>query len=329
MSGEFAAALGSAAGAVPLAVELGSNAVLLVVFAVLFFGLVVGFFTYAGSGIATRPLDRAGRTPGARRPDEFAEFAGRQSLPRDVEEVAPGVWRLGGWPPNGFNIYLIDAPGIVTEATDRGEIRETGPPVVLVDSGTRYAARRILRGLHGHPLAALVLTHGHPDHQGASAAVCTLRDIPLWCGSGDADAVEGGRTDTLVAERGWNRRLTRFFAGDAHAVTRRLREGDRVGPFVVLETPGISPGHISLWRESDGVLIAGDAAINQHPVLGRPGLHEPIQRFVADPMRNRASIQRLADLCPEVVLFGHGPPLRDPQAFAAFARSVAPATAAA
>lgn len=312
-----------------LAADLGSNAILLFVFAVLFFGLVVGFFTYAGSGIGTRPLDRAGHTPGARRPDEFSEFAGRQSLPRDVEELAAGVWRLSGWPANGFNIYLIDAPGIVTEATDRGEIRETGPSVVMVDSGTRYAARRILRGLHGHPLAGLVLTHAHPDHQGASAAVTTLRDIPLWCGAGDADAVESGSTDTLLPERGWNRRLARFFAGDAHAVARRLREGDRVGPFVVLETPGVSPGHISLWRESDGVLIAGDVAINQHPVLGRPGLHEPVRRFVADPIRNRASLQRLAGLRPQVVLFGHGPPLRDPDAFAAFARRAAPEAAAA
>jgi hydroxyacylglutathione hydrolase len=31
-----------------------------------------------------------------------------------------------------------------------------------------------------------------------------------------------------------------------------------------------------------------------------------------DPARNRDSARRLAALEPELVLFGHGPPLRDP-----------------
>lgn len=308
-----------------LAADLGSNAILLLVFAVLFFGLVVGFFTYAGSGIGSRPVDRIQGAPGSRRPDDFQEFAGRQPLPRDIDELAPGVWRLAGWPPNGFNIYLIEAPGLETDATGHADVRDEGPPAVLVDAGTRYSARRILRGLHGHPLAAIVLTHAHPDHQGASAAVCKLRDIPLWCGEGDAEAVETGRVDALVPDRGLNRRLARLAAGPAHPVGRRLREGDRIGSFAVLETPGVSPGHISLWRESDRVLIAGDVAVNQHPVFGRPGLYEQPDRNVLDPVRNRESLRRLAGLRPELVAFGHGPPLRDPDAFAALARSAADA----
>lgn len=291
---------------------LGSNLVLLAVLAIGFFGMAIGFFTYAGSGIATRPMDRSRGTPASRRPDDFTAFADRQELPHDLDELAPGVWRLKGWPPNGFNVYLIDAPEIEADPDEREESRGSGPPLVLVDSGTRYAARRILRGLHGSPLRAVLLTHAHPDHQGASPLVCRVRDIPLWCGAGDADAVESGNLDSLVADRGWNRRWTRFLAGGAHPVGRRLREGDRVGAFVVLETPGVSPGHISLWRESDRVLIAGDVAVNQHPVLGRPGLHEQPARFLWDPAGNRQSLRRLAELRPELVAFGHGPPLRDP-----------------
>lgn len=290
-----------AATLLPLAADLGSNAILLLVFAVLFFGLVVGFFTYAGSGIGSRPLDRAQGAPGSRRPDDFQEFAGRQPLPRDLDEIAPGVWRVAGWPPSAFNVYLIAA----------------GESAVLVDAGTRYAARRILRALHAHPFEALLLTNAQPDHQGAAAAVCTLRDIPLWCGAADADVVETGRADSLVPDHGWNRRLARAVGGPAHPVARRLREGDAVGPFVVLETPGVTPGHISLWRESDRVLIAGDVATGQHPVLGKPALHRQPDRNVLDPARNRESLRRLAELRAELILFGHGPPLRDPDGFAA------------
>jgi glyoxylase-like metal-dependent hydrolase (beta-lactamase superfamily II) len=122
-----------------------------------------------------------------------------------------------------------------------------------------------------------------------------------------------------MPEHGWNRRLARLLAGPPHPVARSLREGDQVGPFVVLETPGISPGHISLWREADRVLIAGDVAVNQHPVLGRPGLHEPPPRFVTDPALNVQSLQRLAGLRPEIVAFGHGPLLRGPDALVEFA----------
>lgn len=294
--------------------DLGSNLILLLVLIVGFLGMAVGFFTYAGSGIGARPVDRSQGAPGARRPDDFSAFAGRQPAPRDFDELAPGLWRLNGWPPHGFNIYLIEAPEIESDPGEREDPRGEGSPLVLVDSGTRYSAKRILRGLHEHPLAAVLLTHAHPDHQGASAAVCSIRDIPLWCGAGDADAVESGSIDPLVPDKRWNRRLARFLAGPPYSVERRLREGDRIGEWVVLETPGVSPGHISLWRESDRVLIAGDVAINQHPILGRPGLYEQPGLSVGDPVRNAASLRRLADLRPALAVFGHGPPLRDPDA---------------
>lgn len=309
---------------VVLADALGSNLVLLAVLVMLFFGVAVGFFTYAGSGIATRPMDRAGHTPGSRRPDDFTAFTERQALPSDLDEVAPGVWRLKGWPPHGFNVYLIEAPEIQSDEAEREEPRGPGAPLVLIDSGTRYSARRILRGLHDSPLAAVLLTQGHPDHQGASGAVCRVRDIPLWCAAGDADAVETGRVDSLVRDSGSNRRWARYLAGPAYPVARRLREGDRVGTFVILETPGVSPGHISLWRESDRVLIAGDVAVNEHPILGRPGLYMQPERFLWDAARNRESLARLAELRPDIAAFGHGPPLRDPEAFSALAGRNAP-----
>jgi glyoxylase-like metal-dependent hydrolase (beta-lactamase superfamily II) len=40
-------------------------------------------------------------------------------------------------------------------------------------------------------------------------------------------------------------------------------------------------------------------------------LHEPPARFTVDVERNRASIRRVAALEPELVVFGHGPALRD------------------
>jgi len=96
----------------------------------------------------------------------------------------------------------------------------------------------------------------------------------------------------------------------AHPVARRLREGDELEGFVVLDAPGHSPGHIALWRESDRTLVCGDVFFNL------PRLGPPPDFLTVDPQRNRESMRRLAQLRPALVLFGHGPPLRDPDRLA-------------
>ena len=89
--------------------------------------------------------------------------------------------------------------------------------------------------------------------------------------------------------------------------------------FVVLDTPGHTRGEVSFWRESDRVLILGDVLNNMNLMTGIPGLHEPPALFNVDPVRNRASIRRVAALRPALALFGHGAPLRDPDKLADFA----------
>ena len=85
----------------------------------------------------------------------------------------------------------------------------------------------------------------------------------------------------------------------------------------MLETPGVTPGHVSLWRASDRTLIAGEVLNNLYGLIpfvtGRP--HEPVAFGTADARRNRDSARRLAALEPELVCFCHGPPLRDTRLF--------------
>jgi hydroxyacylglutathione hydrolase len=177
-----------------------------------------------------------------------------------------------------------------------------------------------LRQLKGREVTAHALTHGHPDHQGSSRAVCDALGVPLWCGAGDADAVESGRPLDLTPDNLITRLASWFVAGPACPVARRLVEGDEVGGFRVLDLPGHSPGHISYWRESDQVLILGDVLANMNFVTWRPELREPPKIFSPDPALNRRSARRLLELGiePALVCFGHGPPLRDPRKFVEF-----------
>jgi hydroxyacylglutathione hydrolase len=216
-----------------------------------------------------------------------------------MKQLADDVYLLRGFPPNAINVYLI------------GE--------VLLDAATRQGEKRILRQIGGLKVTAHALTHAHPDHQGASHAICERLGIPLWCGQGDVPAMEtpGGIKNSQAP--GWlNSLQARFWTGPPHPVARALKEGDEVAGFTVLESPGHSRGQVAYWRESDRVLILGDVLNNVNVRTGVPGLHEPPRIFTPDPARNRESARRLAALEPALVCFGHGAPLRDPGKLASF-----------
>ncbi len=221
-----------------------------------------------------------------------------------MKEVARDVYLLRGFPPNVVNIYLAGT--------------------LLVDAGTRADRRRIIRQLAGRRVAAHVLTHVHPDHQGASQQVCEKLGIPLWCGEHDRVAMESGDMSRQFpsAEQWLVRTINHFWTGWAYPVTRALREGDRLGEFLVIETPGHTPGHISLWRASDRLLILGDVLNNISFLTGLPALHEPPAIFTPDPALNRQSLQKVAALRPATICFGHGPPLTDGDKFAHFVASL-------
>jgi hydroxyacylglutathione hydrolase len=192
---------------------------------------------------------------------------------------------------------------------------------VLIDSGTPRRGRRILPQLDGRTVAAHALTHAHPDHFGSSHEVCEVLGIPLWCGERDAPVAEGQRRPEPGESRAAGL-LRRQPMPKAHPVARRLEEGDEVAGFTVLETPGHSPGHVAYWRESDRTLICGDVLFNLSLPTLKPGLREPYDTLTADPRRNRDSARRLAGLHPELILFGHGPPLRDGESFVRFVESL-------
>jgi len=216
-----------------------------------------------------------------------------------VRELASDVYMLRGLPPNAINVYVA------------GD--------VLIDAATRQAERRIMRQISGRTINTHSLTHAHPDHQGSSHAICERLGIPLWCGQGDVPAMEtpGGISNSQAP--GWlNRFQQRFWTGPPHPVARALVEGDEVAGFTVLESPGHSPGQVAYWRESDRVLILGDVLNNMNLLTSVPGLREPPSIFTPDPPRNRRSARRLAELRPQLVCFGHGPPLRDPGKLAEF-----------
>lgn len=220
-----------------------------------------------------------------------------------MKELAKGVWQLSGFPPNSINVYLVED--------------------VLVDAATRHAGRRLLRQVRGHDVNAHALTHAHWDHQGASSEICDKLGIPFWAPEKDADAAERPQ---LIKERQPDHPINTLFyrvmTGPGRRVDRKLREGDEVAGFQVLDVPGHSAGHVAYWRGSDRVLILGDVLNSQNVFTGIHGLRLPPTFFSPDPERNRESAKRLGALEPSLALFGHGPPVRDTRKFVDFCESL-------
>jgi hydroxyacylglutathione hydrolase len=217
-------------------------------------------------------------------------------------EVASEVHQISLFGSHTINAYLV------------GDI--------LIDAGIRGSVTKLEATLQHHKLRAHALTHVHSDHQGASHAISANRKIPLWVHESEAGIMERG----ALSENSPNNPITllqrRFWQGPAHPVERQLQAGDDLNGFEVLETPGHSQGHVSYWRESDRVLIVGDVMTNMNILTGQTGLNEPLKLYTLDAAQNRQNIRRLAKLEPRLALFGHGKPLRDPEALARFAASL-------
>ncbi len=219
-------------------------------------------------------------------------------------EIAPNVYQIPLMPRNSINAYLIGS--------------------TLIDAGIRSAGPQIMRALGSRKISTHVLTHAHADHQGSSAEICQKLGVPLWCGVADRAAVEsgqvGGTSENLKSPL--TRMVVRLWAGPGHPVARELHEGDQVEDFVVLHTPGHTPGHIALWRARDGVLIAGDVVNNMSLMTTLVGVREPPTAFTADVGLNRQSIQKIAALQPRVLAAGHGPVMVAPHALSALAKKL-------
>ena len=82
-----------------------------------------------------------------------------------------------------------------------------------------------------------------------------------------------------------------------------------------MHTPGHSPGHVSLVRERDGAVIAGDAitTTRQESLISvmtqRQEVHGPPAYFTPDWFAAARSVRALAALAPSVLVSGHGIPM--------------------
>ena len=158
----------------------------------------------------------------------------------------------------------------------------------------------------------IVLTHGHFDHTAAAAGIIAHFEqgntrVPVAIHADDA-AYLGGEAETANREDFsiLGTEAMEFFEENFSPLPEAdifLREGDF--PFgttlQVIETPGHTPGSISLYGKSEAILFSGDTLFSEG--IGRADLPGGDESRLIDSIRDKLLV-----LPPDTRLFpGHGP----------------------
>jgi glyoxylase-like metal-dependent hydrolase (beta-lactamase superfamily II) len=204
-----------------------------------------------------------------------------------VSPQAPQQRTKGGWAPQGVTLVRALNPGPLTLSGSNAWL--IGAPAWLVDPGPtdeghferlEFAIRQ--RG----ELEGIVLTHRHLDHAESAPVLAERYGVPVFAGR-EAPDPEGFSEPAVKGL----------------ALEREVGEGDRVGPFEVLETPGHSADHVSYL--AGDVLFCGDTVLGEGSVFIPPGGGSLIEYL--------QSLERLRTLELQAICPGHGPVIWEPR----------------
>lgn len=201
---------------------------------------------------------------------------------------------------------------------------------VLIDAGMPKSAEEIISvveeryGSNSQP-KAIILTHGHFDHVGGIIELIERWDVPVYAHTLEIPFLTGKQNypepDPTV-NKGLVAKLSPIFPNEAINLGDNIKAlpSDGSVPFMSgfrwIHTPGHSPGHISLFREKDKALIAGDAFVTVKQeslykvITQTKEISGPPQYFTTDWQAARASIEKLALLKPSNAITGHGLPMK-------------------
>jgi glyoxylase-like metal-dependent hydrolase (beta-lactamase superfamily II) len=184
--------------------------------------------------------------------------------------------------------------------------------LTLIDTGMPNNAKKILnyvKGIDRKPAdtSTILITHAHIDHVGSAQELKKITNAKIAVHQEDADVVAGnkkpprlkGATGVMI------RVLSPFFKFARVQPDIILEENDHIGRLQVLHTPGHTPGSISLYDSTRKVMFVGDTIR-----FANGQIDGPPKRFTPDMASARKSIQRISQMDFDIMLSGHGEPLR-------------------
>ena len=228
-------------------------------------------------------------------------------------EVLPDLFCL---PVQIVNVCLVGNP------------KETNE-FVLVDAGMPDCADVIMNAARERfgqscKAKAIILTHGHFDHVGSLIELAEAWDVSVYAHRLEIPYVTGKENyppaDSTV-DKGLIAKISPMFPNHGIDAGRRVQPLPADGTLHELSgwrwlhTGGHTPGHISLFRDKDRALIAGDAFVTVKQeslykvITQKQEINGPPKYFTTDWEAARESVRHLDALKPSVAITGHGLPL--------------------
>lgn len=191
--------------------------------------------------------------------------------------------------------------------------------LTLIDASVEGAERAIERDLAraGYSLQAIrriLITHAHPDHVGALAALVKASGAQVYAHALEAPIIRGQQPVVYAAtykETALTRRIAALLGirgMPPSQVDREIAEGEVLPEVLpdlqVIAAPGHARGQVVFYSPARKLLFCGDAIAR----FGRLGL--PLAQFTPDMAEAKRSIKKLAALEIETLCFGHGVPMK-------------------
>lgn len=186
-----------------------------------------------------------------------------------------------------------------------------GDEPILVDTGFGSdiaAAEEAIKelGIQPDQLRLIVNTHYHSDHVGGNHHFQQRYGVPIAAHRWDAEMINRRDREACCAE--WLDQPV-----EPYIVNQALSDGDEIAAgeirLRVIDTPGHTLGHLSLYSPEHQILIGGD--LFHRDDVGWINIY---REGVASLHRSLESLEQVARLPLQRVYPGHGPAIDDPQA---------------
>lgn len=175
-----------------------------------------------------------------------------------------------------------------------------GKKMVIIDTGLPGNSRKIINfirvALRRSPndVISIILTHYHPGHTGNVYELKNLTGANVAIHTGDADYLSG-----KIEMPGGNSPIQ-------HVVPDTLlHDGDKVSGLTCIHCPGHTPGSIALYDPNRRILFSGDTLL-----MDEGKIHGPERKCSDNMDQVKSSIMSLSSLDYDILLPGHGIPLK-------------------
>ena len=203
---------------------------------------------------------------------------------------------------------IVDGINQVDEVNCNVYLVEDAGKLILIDTGLPRSDKKIVKyieslGRKPGNVSTIVLTHFHIDHVGTAKKMKEITNAQVAVHEADADFVAGKKAPPKPKNLIF-KALSSIVKPAPVEPELLLKDGDKVGRFIVIHTPGHSEGSISLLDSERKVMFAGDAIRFMDGKLTGPP-----EQFTLDMDKAKNSIRKISTFDFDVLLSGHGQPL--------------------